>query len=137
MIHVRESHGSYHTLHAALATPVGHRLEEGIDHLFIIDEIQKAESYVFLSVLAVDILIDNGGDASYGLIVAISHERLCLTELIGGIFAWEQCVDIVEDERGHEAVVAPVHVDAELYIFFQFALRRGNGLYSNHDFNYL
>ncbi len=97
------------------AAPFFNLFEQGVNYLFVIDEVDKSETDGLNTSALVCHMVDDTGDCAHGLVVAICHPRLRFAEIECGIAFRTKCVDFVENQRRDVAVVAFVVIYAEFY----------------------
>ena len=125
MVHIGEAHRTNHFGHTMFATPLRGGVEEGVDHLVVVDEVDEAEAEQLLVGALVDHTVDDCGDTTHVLAVAIGHKALTVAKIEGGVDLRREGVDIIADQRRHRVRVVAVKVDAKLCEAAQLAARGG------------
>ena len=74
MIHVGESHWAYYGGHPFFPAPPACGVKQGVDNLFVVDEIEKSEAQASLSCAFVDGVVYDGCYAADRFAVAVGHE---------------------------------------------------------------
>ena len=109
--------------HSLAFAPAGHSVDEGVNDLGIIDEVDVAETCLFLARALVAHVVDDAGDASHGFAVAIGHVVNSLAEVKCRVLVGPQRVQLVGDQRGYKILaVAIQRVDGEVHKLEQIAL---------------
>ena len=129
MVHVGEAHRAYHLGHPFGAGPAVGGTEEGVDHLVVVNKVNKPEAGILAVCALVDHLVDDHGNAAGRPAVAQSHESGALAVVEGRILPGHKCLYLVRYERRHIVRRIFVKVNAELHEFLQV-------VFLGADFNY-
>ena len=122
-VHIGEAQGTGQVFHSLAFAPAGHSVDEGVNDLGIIDEVDVAETCLFLARALVAHVVDDAGDASHGFAVAIGHVVNGLAEVKCRVLVGPQRVQLVGDQRGYKILaVAIQRVDGEVHKLEQIAL---------------
>ena len=129
LVHVGETHGTHHGIHATLASPLPYGVEKGVAHLGVVDEIEETETHVAAPRATVDGAVDDGCHAPHRFSVAVGHEALRLTEIESGVDVGRKGGEVVAHKSGHIVGVALVEVVAKLHELAQLGADGGNLTY--------
>ena len=121
-VHIGKAERAYHLRHPLGASPGCNGIEEGTRHLHIVDEIDPTEAHTLAIPPFVGAMVDDAGNTTYHLTVAISHEIFGLAELKGSILVLTQRVTLVAIKVGSIKLVATIQVVVELDKGIQLAL---------------
>ena len=91
-IHVGKTQGTGQVLHALALAPTGHGIDQGINHLGIVDKVDVTEARLFLIAALVHHMIDDAGNAAHDLAVAVGQIIHRLTEVKCGVLVRPQGV---------------------------------------------
>ena len=84
-IKVGEAQGAVHLMHPTCLTPLLYGREQCIDHLSIVHKVDPSEADGLLSPSRIGLMIDDGYDTAYYLVLTQGNEGLSLTKLEGCI----------------------------------------------------
>ena len=108
LIHTVEEWGKERALymgHAPFLAPLLHGAYQRFGHFGVVDEVDPAETHLFLVPCLVGLAVDDGGHATHYLVVLVSQEVVRLAELKSGILLLVEGIQHVVIEVGHRVCV--------------------------------
>ena len=82
--------------------PALHRGEQGVGHLFVVDEVHLREAHAVGVPLLVGLVAENGADAAHHLPIAHGHPAAGLAVFKGGVFLFVPVAHVVVKGGGDE-----------------------------------
>ena len=117
LVHVGESPRASHLGATPCKAPVGHRVNQGLEHLFVFDEVEPPEAHEML--LVVGLVVDDGCHAPHDLLAAIGQETVGLAEVVGTVLLWVEGVILVAFKGWHPVGAVLVKAEGKRHKHFQ------------------
>ena len=107
--------------HATFTSPLLNGSKQCIDNLYVINEVNPSETHGFLTPYRISLMINNGYDTSYDLIIAKSDKRLRLTKFKGCILFGVKGITYITIQIGYSVggvfIQLVVEADKPLHFF--------------------
>ena len=130
-VHVREAQWTDHFRHTFFAAPLLDGIEQCTRHVNVVDEVYPAKTYALAVPAFVGTAVNDGGNTTDNLAVAIGQEIICFAKLKGSILFLTKGVQLVAVQVGSIVLIPLVQVVMKLDEGIKFLLVGGfSNLYS-------